>query len=171
MQIVYTKQTHLVCEYLLLPESHLTTVPIVTDKPALPTVHLTSVSLWQFGKPEEMNESAFLEELNKLTFSVTQIERVCSHKKISLVQIIICSEQWIWSLPPLTQQHIGYLAPLSLFYNILRLICTIQGVMHRFILDLCLMVTSKYWWEILECLWTAAGYSRESKYKFCLWMK
>lgn len=40
---------------------------MVTDKPAPPMVNFTSVSFWQFDKPEEMNESARHEELNKLT--------------------------------------------------------------------------------------------------------
>lgn len=57
----------LVSEYLPLPESHLNAVPMVTDCCSADGEIFFSARLWQFDKLVEMNESAFLEELNKLT--------------------------------------------------------------------------------------------------------
>lgn len=100
--------------------------------------------------------------------SHTQIEGACSHRKTWLVQIVICSEQRTWFLSPSAPQQIGYLAPLSLFCNIFKLICTIQRATHRFMLDLLQAVTSKYWCDMLKSLQSVSGHSRWSKLELCL---
>lgn len=90
---------------------------MVTGKPALPMENFSLVRVfWQFDKPVEMNESAFLEELNKLTkkslSAHTHFRSVLTHKDfahsdrhlISAMNIISASSNptanWIFSSKP-----------------------------------------------------------------------